>query len=446
MGFEGGFAGGFVWRMALFVAALGLFAWSLVVPGLAAARLVAGLLAATAAWGLWHHVGRTNREVARFVEALRHGDFAQGFTRSGSAAGFDRLSAALDGAVRDLRQQRVAADADARVQTALADEAPAALLLLGTDGHVALANKAARKLFRHVAGLRAEDFAGFGVDFAALLMPDAGPARAVMTLRIDGAPQRAVVTRAALMLPGDRRAMIAVQPIQHELSAVELAAQADLVRVLTHEIMNSMTPVVSLAESARGLIERIDPAADPGIADAQLAIATLARRASGIMHFVEAYRAYSRAPTLDRRRFAVAPWAAELARLLAASAVGANVPFSATIDPPDLSIDADPDLLAQVAINLLKNGAEAAAAHRPDPAVALAVDLLPGGRTRLRFRDNGAGIAAALRDDIFLPFFTTKPDGTGVGLSLARRIVIAHGGDLTLAVPDEAGACFEITL
>ena len=181
------------------------------------------------------------------------------------------------------------------------------------------------------------------------------------------------------------------------------------------------------------------------MADARAAVETLARRAAGIMHFVEAYRAFSRAPVVDRRRFAARTWTDELHRLFSASEAGRAVPLDVTIEPGDLHLDADPDLLAQVAINLLKNGAEAATAHSDAPVMSLSIRLLQGGRTMITICDNGPGIPPDLAAEIFLPFFTTKAGGTGVGLSLARRIITAHGGTIEVGRSDQ-GACFEIVL
>ena len=254
-----------------------------------------------------------------------------------------------------------------------------------------------------------------------------------------------MVSRAALDRLGRPLGIVAIQPVQQELSAVELAAQADLVRVLTHEIMNSMTPVVSLAESAARLMGDVGEDAGPAVADARMAIETLARRASGIMHFVDAYRAFSRAPVVTRRRFVAAPWVAELRRLFTASDVGRDVALDVTIEPQDVTLDVDPDLLAQVVINLLKNGAEAAIGQAMQPRVSLTVRLLAGGRTMIVIADNGPGIPPELAAEIFLPFFTTKAGGTGVGLSLARRIVTAHDGTIALG-PSDGGACFEIVI
>jgi len=444
MGFERNFAVGFGWRLLLLLAAVGALALALWEPDLAAARIVAGVLVVGAIWGLWHYIGRTNREVARFVQGLRYGDFSQGFGRT-AGGGFDELGEALSDAMRQLRAERAHASDEARVHAALADESPAALLLIDDEDRVTLSNKAARKLFNRLTGTRIDDFGPYGADLVAAMRGGNAEGRKVITLRIDSAAQRAMVSRAALDRLGRPLTIVAIQPIQHELSAVELTAQADLVRVLTHEIMNSMTPVVSLAESAARLMADVSADDNPAVADARMAIETLARRAAGIMHFVEAYRAFSRAPVVERRRFPAAPWAEELQRLFAASEVGRDVPLGLMIEPADVALDADPDLLAQVIINLLKNGAEAAASHGAEPCVTLAIRLLAGGRTMISVRDNGPGIPPDLAAEIFLPFFTTKTGGTGVGLSLARRIVTAHGGTIALG-PSDQGACFEIVL
>jgi signal transduction histidine kinase len=438
------FAAGYGWRMLCLLATAAAFTFTLWTPGLGAARIVAALLLAGAICQLWHHIGRTNREIARFLDAMRFGDFSQGFGRRGGG-GFDQLGLALDEATRRLRTERGRITEESRVQAALADEAPAALLLIDDEGRVTLVSKAARKLFHPLAGTRIEDFAAFGTEFLGMLRDSPAGTRKVMPLRIDGVVQRAMVARAEVSRGGRPLGIVSVQPIQNELSAVELTAQADLVRVLTHEIMNSMTPIVSLAGSAAQLMAEIE-ADDPAIDDARTAIETLARRASGIMHFVESYRTFSQAPVIDRRRFAAAPWADELRRLFEASEQARGVALETIVEPADLTLDADPDLLAQVVINLLKNAAEAASGHAPSPHVMLSIGRLPGGRSRLIVSDNGPGIAPELSDEIFLPFFTTKRSGTGVGLSLARRIMIAHGGSLALGEPRQGGACFELTI
>lgn len=447
MGFERAFAWGLAWRVALIVALALAFVWTLHQPALGAARIVAGIGVVIAIGFLWAHIRRTNVELSRFVESVLHGDLSQAFAREGTGSGFDELGRTLDAAMRRLREERMAIADEGRFAAALVDESPVALLTIDDEGRIDLVNKAARKLFRRVAGVRRADFAIHGSTFVSALEAMQPGQRRLTTMLIDGAAQRAMLVAAGVSRTGQGMRLISVQPIQGELNAVEIGAQADLVRVLTHEIMNSMTPVTSLAASAAGLMEEIDDGSDPAIADARTAVETLARRAAGIMHFVETYRQFIRTPEVTVRRFAARPWAEEIGRLFAASDQGKAARLAIEVQPDDLLLDGDPDLLAQVAINLVKNGAEAGEGHADAAEVRLRMEPVPGGRTLIAISDNGPGIAPEFRDDVFLPFFTTKKAGTGVGLSLARRIVVAHGGAITLA-PAEAGtgARFEIVV
>ncbi|WP_380873031.1 histidine kinase [Sphingomonas sp. DBB INV C78] len=446
MGFERAFAIGLAWRLALVGLATLAFTWALNQPDLAAVRVVAFLACVATIIFLWRHIRRTNVELSRFVESVLHGDLAQAFGRPGSGSGFDELGATLDKAMRKLREERLAIADEGRFAAALVDESPVALLTIDAEGRIDLANKAARKLFRRVAGVRRDDFAIHGSTFVAALEALQPGQRRLTTMLLDGAAQRAMLVAAGVSRMGQGMRLVSVQPIQGELNAVELGAQADLVRVLTHEIMNSMTPVTSLASSAAELMKEVDDGSDPALGDARAAVETLARRAAGIMHFVETYRQFIRTPEVSVRRFAGKPWADEIGRLFAASDHGKSARLAIQVAPDDLLLDADPDLLAQVAINMVKNGAEAAAGHADQPEVRLEMEPLPGGRTIIAISDNGPGVAAGFREDVFLPFFTTKPAGTGVGLSLARRIVVAHGGSITLAPPSEGGARFEIVV
>jgi two-component system, NtrC family, nitrogen regulation sensor histidine kinase NtrY len=240
--------------------------------------------------------------------------------------------------------------------------------------------------------------------------------------------------------------VIAVQPIQGELNAIEIAAQSDLIRVLTHEIMNSMTPVTSLAHSAADLMAKADLGGDRDIADARAAVDTLARRADGVMHFVESYRQISRALIVRRRKYDVLAWGRELEAIFRASDAAEGVRFSLGVEPQRLTLDADPDLMSQVLINLLRNAADAAKSAAELPEVSLRFRRTPSGRTRIEVSDNGPGVPDNLRQDIFLPFFTTKSKGTGVGLSLARQVVLAHQGSIDVGENPSGGALFRILI
>lgn len=427
-------------RLLLVQIALAGFAWALLQPGLGATRVLIGLFAMLACYLLWAHVQRTNIEVSRFVEALHHGDYSVHFDR-GAGSGFEAMGAAFDAAIRKLRDERRVASDELGFLEALTADTPVPLLTVTGDGKIDLANKAARRLFVEHQGVRPEDFLIYGTTFASRLDLD-GPLREeVLILTIGGRAKRAIVRSAALSRLGERARVVIVQPIQETLNAVEMAAQTDLVRVLTHEILNSLTPVTSLAATASTLLSDID---DPRLADARIAVSTLERRAAGLARFIGSYRKVASEPTIDRRHFEAEPFVAEMARLFATE--WPDVALDITLRPGEITIDADPDLLAQAMINLLRNAAEAASRHTDAPKVAMSFEKMGSGELAIAIRDNGPGVPEDIRRDIFLPFFTTRAEGTGVGLNLVRQIVFAHGGTIEIRESPLGGARFEMVL
>jgi nitrogen fixation/metabolism regulation signal transduction histidine kinase len=446
MAFRTRFVAGLAWRVLLLVAISFALFETLRRPGLGAARIVAGGLSLWALAELWRYIQRTNREIARFLEALRLGDLSQSFSHGAAGSGFTEIGEALDQGIRRLREERHRLSDASRFYEAVLDDAPTPLLTVDDEGRVELANKAARRLFARHDGVRVADFRDYGDAFATSLTDQAVGQARLVPLVLDGVPQTAMLTAAAVHRLGGFVRVLAVQPIQGELNAVEIAAQSDLIRVLTHEIMNSMTPVTSLAHTAADLIAEADRGGDPAIADARAAIETLSRRADGVMSFVDSYRQISRTPEVRRRLFEAAPWANELESLFLASKASEGVAFSLAVSPETLTLDIDPDLMCQVLLNLLKNAAEAARDHAGEPAVSLAFRGLPRGRAQIEVADNGAGVPQSLRQDVFLPFFTTKKQGSGVGLSLARQVVLAHRGSISIADRDGGGAVFRIVV
>jgi nitrogen fixation/metabolism regulation signal transduction histidine kinase len=443
--FRSRFITGLVWRLALLLVAAFAFVQSIYSEGLGAARIVAGLFVVGAALLLWRHVQRTNMELARFIDAVRFADFSQGFSHRFDGSGFKQLGDVLNDAIRRMRDERHKLVDANRFYEAVLDDAPTALLTVDSDGKVELSNKAARRLLMRHKGVRIEDFREYGDAFASSLEGGAVNRPRLVPLLSDGVPQTMLVSAAIVHRLGGLVRVVAVQPIQGELNAIEIAAQSDLIRVLTHEIMNSMTPVTSLAHSAVDLMRGIDRGNDADVVDARAAVETLARRADGVMHFVESYRQISRAPQVRRRPIDVSAWGRELEALFRASDRAQGIGFTLESDE-GLRLEADPDLMSQVLINLIRNAAQAARAHNESPHVWVRFARASSGRTQIEVEDNGPGVPEGLRRDIFLPFFTTKADGTGVGLSLARQVILAHRGSISVADSSGGGALFRIVI
>jgi two-component system nitrogen regulation sensor histidine kinase NtrY len=223
-----------------------------------------------------------------------------------------------------------------------------------------------------------------------------------------------------------------------------VAAQADLVRVLTHEIMNSLTPVTSLARSGAEMVAAAEEAG-VDLADARVATETVARRAEGILRFVESYREFAQAPDVHRRSFKAQPWAEEVLRLAVAGVGDRKIDARVEVQPKSLSLNADPELLAHALLNLLRNAVRATA-EVESPAVVLKVRREASGRCRIDVEDNGPGIPEERREDIFLPFYTTHKGGSGVGLSFARQVALAHGGSISALEAAGGGAKIRVVI
>jgi signal transduction histidine kinase len=442
MGFRRRFEFGLAWRTLVLMLAIWLFMQTLALPDLRAARLVAAFVAFAALASLWQFIRRTNFQVARFIESVRFEDYSQRFSDP-SGGGFDVLGDALDAALKSLQARHVQASGEARYLSAIVDDSPSALLSLDKEGRIDLLNKAARQLFARQPLTRREDLMALGAEMAAAADLPPGT-RKITRLMIDGIPHRAIFASAQVARLDGGVTILSILPVQSELGALEVAAQADLVRVLTHEIMNSLTPVTSLARTSAEMVASAEQeGADLG--DVRIATETVARRAEGILRFVESYREFAQTPEVRRRSFMALPWAEELLRLALANAPDRHAGAALEVVPETLKISADPELLAQALLNLLRN-AFRVTADVADPVVVLAITRQPGSRFRIEVRDNGPGIPAERREDVFLPFYTTHKGGSGVGLSFARQVALAHGGSISAGDSPEGGASIALMI
>jgi signal transduction histidine kinase len=227
-----------------------------------------------------------------------------------------------------------------------------------------------------------------------------------------------------------------------------------MVRVLSHEILNSLTPISSLARTAdeivRDLAER-EAAHDPdapeadGIADLRDAVQTLARRSDGLLRFVTSYRRLTHLPPPSLHPVPLFDYVRRLEKLVGPAWASRGIALRVREPPAGLAILADESLLDQAMINVLQNAADAAASASEDPEVWLTTSVSERGRAVIEIADNGAGFADDIADKIFLPFFTTKPDGSGIGLALARQIMLIHKGAITATARSGGGALFRLS-
>lgn len=234
---------------------------------------------------------------------------------------------------------------------------------------------------------------------------------------------------------GRSEKFISLTPIDAEVRIAEAAALGDTLRVISHEIMNSLTPVASLAETARTYLAEGSP---EGAKAADEALALLEKRASGLRRFVEAYRALARLPSPVLRRTDLKSFVADVTRVFEQSVAAQDVRVALDMEEGAVFCDIDEALLAQALINVLTNAAEATRGATGARHVRVALQQREQD-IGIVVADNGCGVDEALRERIFHGFISTKPEGGGIGLSLARQIILAHGGDLRLLEPDNDG-------
>ena len=332
-------------------------------------------------------------------------------------------------------------DADAGAQTrllaSLLDQTPAPLLTRDRSDVVQARNRAARVLFR-----TDDRVLDPPADLLEALRAGSGPGRLTAGVGEAAARRTYAVSLSDLATAEGPLRLAVLLDIEPDIRTAEASTLRELMQVLSHEIMNALTPVASLAATAQDLLADGSPAAASQAAEA---VGVLARRAEGLARFADSYRAMARLPPPTLAPVSLTALADEAARLFRSRWAGVELRVSPP--QPDIRMELDADQIMPAVLNLLSNAAEAAREAAAEPQVALSVASARDGGVRLSVTDNGPGVDEADAEQVFKPFFTTKATGTGVGLSFARQVARGHGGDLVLLDPAPGrGAQFEMRL
>ena len=437
-------------RLVVAGIAMAAFVWLLILPGYHSSMLLAGGAMALSVAEVWRYASRTNREVARFLDAARYEDYSQRFDFRNDGSGFRALGEAFTDILDRMRERSTTRESEMRRARALIEHIPVPLMTLHADDSITLQNNAARRLFgaEHVTTLK--DLRKFGFSFAESVETAVPGVRQLVTFSVEGIEYKLTLATTELIIGGHSERLISLQDIQSELDATQAEAWEDLVRVLTHEIMNSITPITSLAATATDVVEdvlekvREDEPIDDDLEDLHDAIETVARRSDSLVQFVDSYRQITRLAPPEKKRILLADLFASVLRLAEAECPRDEVEFVVEVSPSELDVYADRDLLEPVLINLLRNAWQATEST-DKPTVHLRGRLNRRHNIVIEVADNGPGVPADIATKIFVPFFTTREKGSGVGLALARQVMIAHGGFIRLNANDGGGSVFSLT-
>ncbi|MGC8535184.1 MAG: sensor histidine kinase [Rhizomicrobium sp.] len=397
-----------------------------------------------------HSLTRTNREIARFLDAIAYDDTTQSFTGISRLPPYRELGTAMGRVMERLRKGRSEHEEMSRYLAAMLAHVPVALIAREADGRYLPLNTAARQMFE-LPGNTTLDLARYGAEFRTGLEQLKVGGRQLLQLK--RGPSTIVVKTVATSFwsRGEHRTLISLQNIGDELSAQQLDAWHRLIRTIAHEVMNSLTPISSLSQTARELVivaqsqRQMDGEPARELDDAIEALDAVARRSEGLLHFVQNHRRLTQRMIARPEDTLLVRVFARIERLLGPEMTARGIRFEYDCRPQTLRLRVDPELLDQALINLLRNAMEALA-ERLDAEIQLTAEALAGGDVAIRVRDNGPGIPAELHEQIFVPFFTTKQQGTGVGLTLVQQIASLHGGSVTLSESPGGGAAFTLHL
>ena len=437
-------------RLIFIGAAIIIALWLLLQPGLHSGTILAVAVVAMLAAELWRFISRTNRDVARFLDAARYADYSQRFSLDDLGTGFGELGAAFTDILDRMYDQRVDLEADVRGLKALIDHIPIPLMTVHGDESITLQNNASRRLFGAAHVTQLGDLRQFGSSFHAAVAEAVPGNRELVTFVVEGIEYQLTLATSENIVAGERSRLVSLQDIQSELNVTQAEAWQDLVRVLTHEIMNSITPVTSLATTASDVVDDMLEKSEPGsefaedLADLQDAVHTVARRSDSLMQFVHSYRQITRLAPPEKKRVHINDMFESVCRLAEAEWPGCGSILKVEVKPAQLDVHADRDLLEPVVMNLLRNALQATRELNP-AHIEMRGRLNRRGNVVIEVADNGPGVADEITRKIFVPFFTTKEEGSGVGLALARQVMTAHGGFVRVGHNEGGGAVFTLT-
>jgi two-component system nitrogen regulation sensor histidine kinase NtrY len=247
----------------------------------------------------------------------------------------------------------------------------------------------------------------------------------------------------SLRLKGHVITIASIKNIQTVLENQEIESWQKLIRVLTHEIMNSITPISSLTSTVDGLLmsyideQNIEEEEAEDLIDIRSAIHTIRKRSDGLIHFVDTYRNLTKIPTPNFKQALVCSLLENVRLLFKEECKNKKIDFKIEVNPENIVINADVQLIEQVIINLVKNSIQALEGVK-SPKISIKASYNQRSRPTIQVSDNGKGIIKEVLDKIFIPFFTTKTSGSGIGLSLSRQILRLHNGSISArSVPNK---------
>ena len=383
------------------------------------------------------YLDRSNDNIADFLDSIQFDDLSYSFKTKSDDPRVVRLHRELNEALSKLRSARSEKDSEFLFYRNIVMHVGIGLIIFKENGKIEIFNSAARKLLKVNRPETIRDLVEVSEQLVNVFERLKTGGRELLRLKIGDDFVQLSIYAIELTLRGENVKLISLQNIQNELEEKEMEAWQNLVRVLTHEIMNSVTPISSLAGiveeeiKPHTLQENGAPLTKDQLSDIHLSLQTISKRSEGLIQFVKEFRSLTSIPKPKPVQIAVQELLDELVLLHRKDLTQKNIEMKISVYPEDLTISADKNMIEQVLINLLKNAIQSFE-DQPEKRIEFKAYLNEKSRTVISITDNGTGIDPEALDKIFIPFFTTKKTGSGIGLSLSRQIMRQHQGTLTV--------------
>ena len=440
-----------LWRVLVLAIILGSSLY-LIIESQYLAGVLIGAMAGISIYNLVYFIEGTQRKVTFFLESIDNSDFTVKFSQDDKyGKTFKGLNTAFNKVLEAFRQTRSEKEEHLQYLNTVVQSVRVGLLSFDQDGKVELLNSTAIRLlgtpYLHNIG----ELAKYHPTLLKIIKKLAPGGNVLLRQHSEKDELQLSITATELRMRGKSFKLVSLQNIQSELQQKELEAWQNLTKVLRHEIMNSITPITSNIETMNEMMEDelswqsdTKQLTEETTQDIAKALKAIEKRSKGLLHFVDAYRSYSSIPQPNFSLFKVQDVLERVVHLFKSEIQKMSVDVSCKVTPPDLELTADAELIENVVINLFKNALEAVK-DTPNSKVELTSKLDHQSHTLIEVQDNGPGIIPEAVNQIFIPFYTTKKSGSGIGLSLSRQIMQLHNGNLTVdSEPEKAQTMFTL--
>lgn len=436
-------------RVLLLTATTILLAFLLFKMNFVVVSIAVGLLLFFQVISLIHFTEKTNKDLSRFFLSIKYDDTSQAFTSRGLGSSFNELKDSFNNIVKKLQETRSEREARTRYLNTIIQHVGVGLIAIKIDGSVDLINNSAKKILRITSLRNINDIQERYPNLIDSLVNLKHKEKKLVKIQRDNETGYLSLFGHKFILREEELTLVSIQNIQEELEEKEMEAWQNLIRVLTHEIMNSITPISSMTSTILDMLRteecdednyQVEP---EDIKDMVDALRTIHNRSQGLMNFVSNYRNLT---LIQKPRMQIIPLSGffqNLERFMKDKLSDNDITLKWSVTPESLELSGDPDLMEQVMINLLLNAVHAVSG-RDDSLIEIAACLGSEGAIVLTVKDNGVGIVEEALDKIFIPFFTTKENGSGIGLSLSRQIIRLHKGTLRVSSVVDEGSTFTL--